>query len=395
MNTRNADGFYAGQGAMFMVSAHKDAVMDTIQSGNYRGIGFATRVDTLFKYLEKAPAASWEIVWVDGHQRVDLKSGDKLKVTAENGDVKEYYIKLDIYRPSHDATLSSITWPDIPEDFKVLYGWLGDTIPNFEATKYEYKVQVPLATAGIPALLGKMTNDNGKVLVDRAKNLYGGPEDRTVTFSTTAEDDTTTKVYNVVLEKEKDPANLQPWAGEPFMSQFIWQEQWDNTFLEVVNPGTDMIDMSNYMFCFGYVNSPAEAITRLAAPGDSSNAYGKYIPGYKWKKGAAWAADPAVAVQDLNVISTVYPGDVFVIGDIRATGNSGYPWWASQQCDIDFGHTPWGGETVNAWSALKQWSGANWYLFKIDNDSVKLGTKPATDPNDFTLLDVFGSGDGT
>ena len=46
-------------------------------------------------------------------------------------------------------------------------------------------------------------------------------------------------------------------------------------------------------------------------------------------------------------------------------------------------------------TALKQWSGANWYLFKIDNDSVKLGTKPATDPNDFTLIDVFGSGDGT
>ena len=69
------------------------------------------------------------------------------------------------------------------------------------------------------------------------------------------------------LKKKKTPADLQPWAGEPFISQFIWQEQWDNTFMEVVNPGTDVLDMSNYMFCFGYVNSPAEAITRLAAPG--------------------------------------------------------------------------------------------------------------------------------
>jgi hypothetical protein len=91
----------------------------------------------------------------------------------------------------------------------------------------------------------------------------------------------------------------------------------------------------------------------------------------------------------------VQGGDVFVVGDLRGTGTSGYPWWASQQCDIDFGHTPWGGETVNNWSALQQWNGANWFLFKIDNDSVKLGTKPATDPNDFTLIDVFGSGDGT
>ena len=51
-------------------------------------LAYATRVDTLFKYLEKAPAATWEIVWVDGHVRTDLKTGDKLKVTAENGDIK-------------------------------------------------------------------------------------------------------------------------------------------------------------------------------------------------------------------------------------------------------------------------------------------------------------------
>ncbi len=395
MNTRNDDGFYAGSGPMFMVSAHKDDVMDTIQSANYRGIGYATRIDTLFKYLEKAPAATWEVVWVDGLTRTDLKTGDKLKVTAENGDIKEYYIKVDNYRPSHDAFLSSITWPDIPEGFTDIYGWLGDTIPNFEATKYDYKVLVPLETPGIPALLGKTASVNAKVVVDRAVNLMGGDADRTVTFSTTAEDDTTMKVYKVQLEKEKDLANLQHWQGEPFISQFIWQEQWDNTFMEIANPGTDVLDMSNYMLCFGYVNNPAEAITRLAAPGDSSNRYGKYIPGYKWKTGAAWVTDPAVAEQDLNVNPLVYPGDVFVLGDIRATGNSGYPWWASQQCDIDFGHTPWGSETVGAWTSLKQWSGANWYLFRIDNDSVKLGTKPATDPNDFTLIDVFGSGDGS
>jgi len=395
MNVHNADGFFAGTGPMFMVSAHKDDVLDTIQSANFRGIEFATRVDTLFKYLEKAPLATWEIVWVDGLVRTDLKTGDKLKVTAENGEAKEYFIKVDGYRPSHDAFLSSITWPDIPEDFKVLYGWLGDTIPNYEPTKYGYKVQVPLDTYGIPALIGKNANSSGKVAVTKATNLYGGPENRTVTFTSTAEDDTSIRVYKVQLEKEKSHENLQPWAGDPFISQFIWQEQWDNTFIEIANPGTDVLDMSNYMLCFGYVNSPAEAITRLAAPADSAGRYGKYIPGYKWKSGAAWVADPAIAEQDLNVSPLVYPGDVFVLGDIRSTGNSGYPWWASQQCDLDFGHVPWGNESVNAWTALKQWSGANWYLFKIDNDSVKLGTKPATDPNDFTLIDVFGSGDGS
>jgi hypothetical protein len=395
MNVPNADGFYAGTGPMYMVSAHKNAVMDTIQGANYRGVGYATRVDTLFKYLEKAPAATWEIVWVDGNVRTDLKTGDKLKVTAENGDIKQYYIKVDQYRPSHDAYLSSITWPDIPEDYKGIFGWLGDTIPNYVPTKYDYKVQVPLDVAGIPALVGKNADINGKNVVSRAKNLSGGVDDRTITFTSTAEDDTTIRVYNVILEKEKNPADLQPWSADPFISQFVWQEQWASAFMEVANPGNQVLDMSNYMFCWGYVNSPAEAITRVAQPADWANRYGKYIPGYKWQDEANWAIQPAIAEQDLNVNPLVQGGDVFVVGDIRGTGQSGYPWWASQQCDIDFGHTPWGGETVNNWSALQQWNGANWFLFRIDNDSVKLGTKPATDPNDFTLIDVFGSGDGS
>jgi hypothetical protein len=31
------------------------------------------------KYLEKAPNASWEIVWVDGVERADLIHGDILR----------------------------------------------------------------------------------------------------------------------------------------------------------------------------------------------------------------------------------------------------------------------------------------------------------------------------
>ena len=66
------------------------------------------------------------------------------------------------------------------------------------------KFRYPLDTSGIPALVGKNANVNGKVAVTKATNLYGGPEDRTVTFTSTAEDDTTIRVYNVQLEKEKD-----------------------------------------------------------------------------------------------------------------------------------------------------------------------------------------------
>ena len=76
---------------------------------------------------------------------------------------------------------------------------------------------------------------------------------------------------------------------------------------------------------------------RVSLPADWASRYRKYIPGYKWQDQANWQIQPAIAVQDLNIDPMVKAGDVFVLGDIQGTGNSGYPWWASQQCDIDFG----------------------------------------------------------
>jgi len=395
MNVPNEDGFYEGTGPLYKVS---DGIpgMDTIEGASFRGISFASRVDTLFKYLEKAPLASWEIIWVDDQVRTDLKHGDILKVTAEDGSSKEYFIKVDGYRPSHNAFLGSITWPDIPGFYRGQFGWLGDTIPNFDPTLNEYKAQIPFEVSNVPALIGKAEDVNAKVEVERARSLTGSVADRTITFNTTAEDDTSYMVYKILLEKEKDSTNLQPWAADPFISQFVWQEQWQNTFMEIANPGNQSLDMSNYMICVGYVNTPAEAISRLSQPEDWRYRYGKYIPGYKWVDRATWQAEPAMAELDLNVDPMVKPGDVFVLGEIYAWGESGYPWWASQQCDIDFGHHPWGAtDTIPNNSAIRQWSGANWYLFRIDNDSIKRGLKAATDPNDFTLVDVFGTGDGS
>ena len=71
----------------------------------------------MFTYLEKAPIASWEIIWVDGTERVDLKKGDILKVTAANGNsTKEYFIDVNDYAASSNARLSAITWPDMRQN---------------------------------------------------------------------------------------------------------------------------------------------------------------------------------------------------------------------------------------------------------------------------------------
>lgn len=399
-------GFYgawsAGLYAAFCQVTDGIPGMDTIKHINgVTGIAFATRKDSLLKYLEKAPNASWEFIWVDGVERTDLKNGDILRVTAENGDTKDYYIKVGKYIPSHDAYLSSITWPDIPDIYKGILGWIGDTIPNFTPTNFNYRVQIPADVDGIPALVSAARDLNTRVNVKRATNLQGTEQDKTVTFTSIAEDDTSIFEYNIILDKEKFDENIQPYHAEPFISEFIFWEQWSNNFIEICNPGNQPLDLSDYMFYFGGDANPATAIESKE---EFNSRYKKYIPGYKWTSSDAdWEVQHNVAIQDLNVNPLVQPGDVFVMGHIfqykfanQYEDWYGKTWWVSEQCDIDFANDPWGeGYNSEHSAARSPWTGANFYLYKILNDSVKQGLKPATDPNDFELVDTWGMGDGT
>jgi hypothetical protein len=396
MYRTGADGFYSeyintGADEVFWVTENAPG-MDTITNDFY-GIPFATQVDTLTKYLEKAPKASWEFIWVDGVWRAAVQNGDKLKVTAENGDVKEYFIKVNGYRPNRNAYLSAITWPDIPEYYKGIYGWIGDTIPNFGNTSYNYKVQVPLDVNGIPALVAKTEQLNTKVEVKRASNLDGTNEQKTVTFTVTAEDGVTTNVYKVQLEKEKDSKDVQPFVAEPFLSEVVFRDNFANNFWEICNPGNQPLDLSNYMFYWGGSSDPSAAIRGSSSVTDWANRYNKYIPGYKWLNEVSWAVNPGILEQDLNVNPIVMPGDVFVMADIVSVSLSGYPWWASEQSDVIFrtAYNPWR-ETCNKGAI---WYNNNFFMFKILNDSVKSGLKPANDPNDFEVMETWSMGDGT
>jgi len=390
------DGFYSqytnsGADEVFWVTENAPG-MDTI-TYDFFGIPFATQVDTLTKYLEKAPKASWEFVWVDGTPRTAVKNGDKLKVTAQNGNVKEYYIKVNGYRPNHNAYLSAITWPDIPEYYKGIYGWIGDTIPNFGNTSYNYKVQVPLDVNGIPALVAKTEQLNSKVEVKRATNLEGTNEQKTVTFTVTAEDGFTTNVYKVQLEKEKDSKDVQPFVAEPFLSEVVFRDNWANNFWEICNPGNQPLDLSNYMFYWGGNADPAAAVRSSSAVENWGARYNKYIPGYKWLNEISWGVNPGILEQDLNVNPIVQPGDVFVMADLVNVSLSGYPWWASEQSDVIFqtAYNPWR-ETCKK-PAI--WFNNNFFMFKILNDSVKSGLKPANDPDDFELMESWGMGNNT
>ncbi len=389
------------------VTRHESGI-DTIW-GLQGGIPYATRTDSLLEQLEKPANATWEFEWVDGVARPDIKEGDKLNVTSASGKVKSYYIRVNPIIKNDDAILTAITWPDIPEFYEGLFGWIGDTIPGFGPTVYNYRVQVPLDVDGVPHLVATASNTNAKISVNRAANLNGTPEDRTVTFTVTAESDTTQNVYKVELNKEKDPRNVQPFKAEPFISEYVFWEQWSNSFMEICNPGNQPLDLSDYMIVGSWSADPAGAIQSQMLPENWMDRYDKYIPGYKWVDEGQWQVTPGVVVQDLNVNPIVMPGDVFALGYISQDQFALIPWMPDYvwqvpgQLDIQFNNyegklanysNPWG-EQLSWGSGIHKWNSSSMYLFKILNDSIKNGLKPASDPNDFKLIDIFAMGDGT
>lgn len=371
--------------------------MDTISN-----VGFATRVDSLFKYLEKPQAATWEIVWKDNTKRPDLINGDILKVTAEDGKTtKQYFIKVRPYIPSHNANLASITWPDIPEFYKGIFGWKGDTIPNFAPTKYNYVVQIPLEAKGVAALIARPENVDTKVEVKRATTLYGSEENRTLVFSTLAEDDTTDLQYFVKLEKEKDLTNVQPNSMEPFISQWVYRADYQQVFIEICNPGNQPLDLSKYCIVRSEALNPAQAIAVSSGVGDFGSRFNRYVPGYIWQDETQWTIQPGILEKDFSVSSIVEGGDVFVLAfalpAYRGGSTAEYPEW--KEIDVNFrkAYNPWGiefaeDELANYNNVCGGWfaSGGDLILYKITNDSIFNKLKPLNDPNDVEVIDVLG-----
>ena len=363
--------------------------MDTISY-----VPFATRIDTLYKYLDKAPKASWKIVFANKVEQPDLKKGDILRVTSESGKVKDYFLKLRPYFPSNNAYLGSITWPDMPSYFKgdiaKAYGWAGDTIPGFIASKFDYVVKIPMDYDGIPALVFSKQQFSSKVVALRAKTLSGTAEDRTAKYTVTAESDTIVNTYTVRFEKEKDDANIQQYKAEPFISQFSWNDEWSRNWVEIVNPGTQPLDLSHYMIMCGQGDFPT-IFNQNNGVGNYSNAYQKYVPGRKWQSSDNWTVKPRILEPDFAVNAIVYPGDVFVMADHGGGGS--WPFYG-KEADVNFktGKNPWG-FNMSWGNAVTGWWGAT-YLCKILNDSIVSGLKPANNIADFELLDAFGQPNG-
>ncbi len=365
-------------------------------------VPFAARVDTLYKYLEKAPDATWEIDFVDGEERVDLKAGDILKVTAEdNSTVKEYYIDVQGYEASDNANLGAITWPDRPDFLDPLVWNASDTIPSFDSNTLLYRIKLPMNTTQVPALVAHKVDANATVKVEPADNITGNLEQRTTNFTVTSESDTITRTYQVIFEKDLPADLVQPFESEPIISELLGRQRW-NAALELANPGTEPIDMSKYMILISKVNgiTPAQAIQN-AIPTLEADPYEDryreerpYIPGYKWPATEAlYDANPGILEFDPSVDPILEPKDVFVIGNADHRDGKEEPWcYDESDVMLDARLNPWGETNMFKRSMINFPSGVqNIFIFKITNDSIRTGEKVIGDPADFELVEFWGT----
>jgi hypothetical protein len=360
---------------------------DTIW-GEYGGIPYQTRIDSLVKLMEIPSNATWELVTIDGLRRPDIEEGDIFRIIAEDGSEKDYYISVNEYNPSHNARLSAITWPDIPEFYRGIFGWKEDTIPNFGSNTFNYKISVPSDLDRVPGLIAKTADLNARVEVKRASNLDGTPEDRTITFIVTAEDDTTVVTYNVEIIKEKKSDDIQPFNPDPFISEFVFKVQWDDSYLEIFNPGNQAIDLSNYAFVGNFGDDPLQAIINATSPENFNSRYKIYIPGYKYTNSEAnWQVYPGILEPDLNVSPIVLPNDVFVMADIKTSREN----VSRDLINIDFKKNPWDAEIGNEQNVVDHWEGGRIWMFRILNDSITRGLKAPNDINDLELIDAFSN----
>ncbi|MCK4922679.1 MAG: hypothetical protein KAS71_16615, partial [Bacteroidales bacterium] len=374
------------------------SVMDTIGD-----VPFAERVDTLMAHIEIASNATWEIIWVDEIERVDLKIGDIFKVIAGDGaTTKEYYIDVNDYNKNDNSLLASITWPDMPGF--ISDAWIGDTIPGFSPTSSAFNVMLPFGITNVPAIVAKPQDVNAEIEVERAVSLSGGFDERTTTYTVTSESDTIVSVYKVTFDVEKDYSNTQPYSPEPFFSELIARQNAVNTYVEIVNSGNTPLFLDNYMIVESRtVKNPYDAITMFGGPDDTDykNRYMKYVPGYKFTKDTTeWRANPERLIPDANVDPYVAPGDVFVLlraHKIMAKVSPHYDesdiiFFPSIYTADDPAHpalNPWDEDITEFYNAAEVFLD-NHFLFKIVGDSILDGEKGLSDPEDFELVDVFG-----
>ena len=318
-------GFYPKW--VWLSISNDNLVMDTIANAAYQ-----TPVDSLLKYIDIPPLASREIIFKDADKkRVELMDGDVLRVKSEDKTAtKDYYIKVNKYLKSDNASLSAISFPDYSLD-DYYWDWASlrlDTIPDFSPAGHSYTLKVSPDRKSIPALVANTESRNARIKQTPATNLDGSLAERTTTFEVTAESDTTKLKYTVTFVREVSDKEIQPLTGDAFVSEIAVGIEYGDHYLELYNPTSKDMDMSDYFWInLHWWATPEAALSfafSLDAAGlpDGDAMRRSILPGRafdleKWKTGKACFFK---LVPGVNTI--VKPGDVFVTGVCNPAGKN-------------------------------------------------------------------------
>lgn len=415
-NRLNEDGLWVS----FYYVTDDEPTIDTI--GN---VPFATRIDSLIKYVDIAPNSTWEIIYVDGESRIDLKYGDILQITGADGSTqKQYFIDVLDYVGSPESRLISITWPDIYlQSANIPYylqnGWasgseLSDTLPGFSSSKLTYMIKVAPGTIDVPALVATPMNLNATIEIDRAVDLNGSVEDRTTTITVTSEDTTSVSVYSILFEVYSD--EFQQFAADPIISTAMFTVNTRNAAIELYNPGNVELDLSKYLLV--RTKGHNDWVQAIQDTMDFFFRYAKYVPGYVYKAidTTTWNQTQDYTLQKgADIGEKLAPGDVFVMANMH---NKQGKWWVSDNHareidvlfhpkealvspyypdasiyrpeELDIVGAPKGQPSDQQGHVGYMRADHSFFLFKIDNDSILAGTKAIYDTADFTLVDALG-----
>lgn len=384
-------------------------VTNGLPQDSITGVAYDTRIDSLEKYLLKPEGATLEFIYADGEERVDVMQGDIIRVTSEDkSTTKDYALAVNDYTASADATLSVVTWPDINP---MMYPrWtMGDTLVEFSSSKSLYVIDLLPFEKAVPAFQFKTRNPRASISVQNAQNLIGTPEQRTTTVTVLAEDDSTSLTYT--FQFRRVGGAVQPYTAEPFFSEFIWQASTRGWAIEVFNPGTTPVDMSQYAILKDETGQLTwQQIVSTIPAWTLGSGFPKvyenyYVPGYRWVADGSEDEWNAIPTEDNPYVgkgflrpdgetNTICLGkDVWVCG----TGNNVNKNHNKINAEADFtfyGHTPsyaWSDSTKLYLQANPAWNDAHSYnyLVKIKNDSILDGTKLTSDPADYELIDMF------
>ena len=196
-----------------------------------------------------------------------------------------------------------------------------------------------------------------------------------------------------------------PVSTDPVITDLLHMRVYNERAIEISNPGSQPLDLSNYMIVAGTGSNSADLITGNGVL--YNDRFLRYVPGYTYQTEALWASSPNTLVREEVVNPVIEPGGSFVLARVRNAAwfgadyanhydvlitNEGYGTVDEVATNTKAYYLPVG---VTNYVTYWLYSSGQLCLYKIKNDSIKAGLKPVTDPDDFELVDMIGNWNGS